>query len=60
MQHFQGSPIRRPGPDGLKRNASISLGNLGDPAARACLQRQLAHPNDTVVDAVRWALDQIG
>jgi len=60
MKHFQGSPIRRPGPNGLKRNAGISLGNLGDTAARSCLKRHLGHPNDTVNDAIRWALEQIG
>ena len=60
VSHFQGSPIRRPGASGLKRNASIALGNLGDPAGRTCLLPHANHPDPGVSDAVRWALEQIG
>jgi epoxyqueuosine reductase len=60
IAHFQGSPIRRPGPQGLKRNASIALGNLGDTAARACLLPHIHHPDPGVSDAVQWALERVG
>jgi epoxyqueuosine reductase len=57
--HFQGSPIRRAGPSGLKRNAAIVLGNLGDPAGRPALLTALDHPESVVSEAARWALDRI-
>ena len=58
--HFQGSPIKRPGPSGLKRNAAIVLGNLGDPAARPALLSQENSPDDGVRESVRWALERLG
>jgi epoxyqueuosine reductase len=57
---LQGSPLRRPGAQGLKRNAAIVLGNLGDPAARAVLRRATARPDPVVADQARAALDRIG
>jgi epoxyqueuosine reductase len=57
---FEGSPLRRPGAVGLKRNAAVVLGNLGDPAARPCLMRALAHPSALVQEHARWALDRLG
>jgi epoxyqueuosine reductase len=58
-EHFIGSPIRRARPQGLKRNAAIVLGNLGDSAARPALLHSLQHPAEMVRDASRWALDQL-
>lgn len=58
--HFLGSPIRRAKPVGLKRNACIVLGNLGDAAGRTALFQAQNHPSDIVQSAARWALDQIG
>lgn len=60
VSHFQGSPIRRTGPAGLKRNAAIVLGNIGDPAARTALLAGLKHPDEGVTDAVHWALNRLG
>ena len=60
LNQFQGSPIRRAGPSGLKRNASIVLGNLGDSAARACLMRHADSADQSLADAARWALDRVG
>ncbi|MEL6347372.1 MAG: tRNA epoxyqueuosine(34) reductase QueG [Myxococcota bacterium] len=57
--HFQGSPIKRPGPAGLKRNAAVVLGNLGDPAARPALMKGLKHPDEAVRDHAQWALDRL-
>lgn len=59
VARFQGSPIKRPGPIGLKRNAAMVLGNLGLPEARAPLQHALAHPDEVVRDAARWALGRL-
>jgi len=59
VAHFQGSPIKRPGPAGLKRNAAIVAGNLGDPAARPSLRRALEHTDEGVQDAARWALERL-
>ncbi len=57
--HFEGSPLRRPGPAGLKRNAAVVLGNLGDRTARPALEHALGHPSASVVDHARWALDRL-
>jgi epoxyqueuosine reductase len=57
---LEGSPIRRPGAVGLKRNAAVVLGNLGDRAARPALLHALDHPHPLVAEHARWALDQIG
>lgn len=57
--HFVGSPIRRCKPWGLKRNACVALGNIGDPAARAALHRGEAHPHPAVVAAARWGLERL-
>jgi epoxyqueuosine reductase len=57
---FLGTPLARAGPQGLKRNAAIVLGNLGDPeGARALTDAGLRHPAATVVEASRWALDRL-
>jgi len=58
-KHFEGSPIRRCKPHGLKRNAAIVLGNLKDPAARTALFHAETHAEDTVREAARWALERI-
>lgn len=57
---LQGSPLRRAGAQGLKRNACVVLGNIGDPAARAVLQRAAARPDPVVAQQARFALDEIG
>ena len=58
-RRFVGSPIRRAGADGLRRNAAIALGNIGDRAAIPVLTRRLHDPNEATRDAVRWALEQL-
>lgn len=60
IAHFRGSPIRRPGPNGLKRNAAIVMGNMADPSARSALLAAETHRDRGVRHAVAWALDQIG
>ncbi len=56
---FQGSPLRRPGAVGLKRNAAIVLGNLGDSGGAPALERALRHPDPTVAEAAAWALSRL-
>ena len=57
---FLGTPLRRPGAAGLKRNAAIVLGNLRDPGgAPALIHHGLTHPHPGVVEAARWALDRL-
>ena len=58
-EHFVGSPIRRCKPTGLKRNAAIVRGNLGDAAARPALLQAHQHPDAVVRDAAKWALDRV-
>ncbi len=56
---LQGSPLRRPGPRGLKRNAAVVLGNRGDPAARPVLTRAADGADPLVAEHARWALDRL-
>ena len=56
---LNGSPLRRAKAWGLKRNAALVLGNLGDPAARPALQRALDHTHPVVADQARWSLDRL-
>jgi epoxyqueuosine reductase len=55
----RGSPLRRPGREGLARNAALVLGNSGDrrhlPVLRDAAERD---PSPTVRDAARWALER--
>jgi epoxyqueuosine reductase len=57
--HFRGSPIRRTKPAGLKRNAAIVLGNIGDRAARPSLLHALDHSDPSVRSHAAWALDRL-
>jgi len=55
-RRFRGTPIRRPGPHGLKRNALIALGNLGDVAALPVVEAHgLTHGHPVVREAAAWA-----
>ncbi len=56
---LNGSPLRRCKAWGLKRNAAVVLGNLGDAAARPALHHALTHDHVEVRTHARWALDRI-
>jgi epoxyqueuosine reductase len=60
MERFLGTPLRRPGAAGLKRNALIVLGNLQDPGGVPAIEQGLAHPSPVVQEAARWALGRLG
>ena len=61
LTRFTGTPLRRPGAAGLKRNALIALGNLGDDGAvNGIRDHALPHPAPVVRAAAIWALDRLG
>lgn len=60
MTRFLGTPLRRPGAAGLKRNALIALGNLGDADATPTVVSALVHPQPVVRAAATWALARLG
>ncbi|MEZ4315918.1 MAG: tRNA epoxyqueuosine(34) reductase QueG [Myxococcota bacterium] len=60
MERFLGTPLRRPGVAGLKRNAAVALGNLGDDGAIPVLEAYgLAHSAPVVNEAARWAIARL-
>jgi len=60
-ERFTGTPLRRPGPAGLKRNAALVLGNLGhDGAVDALRSGGLVHADPVVRAATVWALQRLG
>lgn len=61
MERFLGTPLRRPRAVGLKRNALIALGNLGDDdAVPGIEQHALPHPHPLVRASAVWALARLG
>jgi len=59
LARFTGTPLRRPGAAGLKRNALIALGNLGDPEGADSALDALHHPEPVVRAAAVWALHRL-
>ena len=57
---FKGSPIKRAKLNGLKRNACIALGNIGDEQAVSHLGHVLIHSERVVQVHAAWALGEIG
>ncbi len=57
---FRESPLARAGPAGLKRNAAIVAGNLGDETAIPVLCETLNHVDPAVRGASAWALGCLG
>jgi epoxyqueuosine reductase len=56
----EGTPLARPGRDGLARNAAIVLGNRGDGRAAVALRRAaVKDPSPVVREAAAWALAKI-
>jgi len=60
LDRFTGTPLRRPGAAGLKRNALVVLGNLGDDRAVDTVRVALEHPRPVVRAAAVWALGELG
>lgn len=60
LERFTGTPLRRPGAAGLKRNALIVLGNLSDPGGVEAATHALSHDEPVVRAAAVWALRRLG
>jgi epoxyqueuosine reductase len=63
-QWFNGSPVRRAGFVGLRRNVAIAMGNSGDRRFVPLLEKWglrqwAATPDDGLRKAVRWALEKL-
>ncbi len=60
-ERYTGSPLRRAGAEGLRRNAALRLGNAGDRAAVTAVGRALgADPSAVVRGACAWSLGRLG
>jgi epoxyqueuosine reductase len=53
---FAGSPLQRPGRDGLLRNAALVLGNAPSDSGRSALERALGDRSPRVREAAFWSL----
>lgn len=61
QQRFRGSPVKRAKRRGLQRNASVALGNSGDPDAVPALSVSLEQSDEPLVRShVAWAMGRIG
>ncbi len=56
---WTGTAMRRATRSGLRRNAAVVLGNLGDPAAVPALAAALADPDPVVRGHAAWALGRL-
>ncbi len=59
QSQFGGTALERTGYDGLRRNAAIAIGNVGDAAALPALRGLLNDKSAVVRDAVEWAIGRI-
>jgi epoxyqueuosine reductase len=55
-----GTAMRRATRSGLRRNAAVALGNVGDPQAAPALARALTDEDPVVRGHAAWALGRIG
>ncbi len=56
---YRGSPMKRARLRGLKRNAAVVLGNVGDERDVAVLSRALDDPEPLVRQHAEWALQRL-
>lgn len=57
---FSGSPIKRIGRDSFVRNVLYAIGNSGRADLRPAAQALTEDPDETVMDAARWAAARLG
>jgi len=57
---FNGSPVRRPGFWGLRRNVAIAMGNSGQPRFAGRLAEWTEAADEGLRIAARWALKRLG
>jgi len=58
-QQFNGSPVRRAGFDGLRRNIAIAMGNSGQSRFAPVLEQWAAAPDGGLRTAAKWALEKL-
>jgi epoxyqueuosine reductase len=58
-RRFNGSPIRRAGFNGLRRNVAIAMGNSGLKNFTPWLERWTASADEGLRTAARWALERL-
>ena len=58
-QHFSGSPIKRIGHAQFIRNVLYAIGNSGDKTLIDSAKTHLTSPDETVKDAVQWAVRKL-
>jgi epoxyqueuosine reductase len=56
---FNGSPVRRAGFDGLRRNVAIAMGNTGMGRFIARLEEWVGDADEGVRTAARWAIGKL-
>ncbi len=56
QQRFKGTPLERPGFDGIRRNAMIVIGNRGDERAIPALIDAIRDPSPMIRGTAAWAL----
>jgi epoxyqueuosine reductase len=56
---FKGSPMKRAKLRGLKRNAAVVLGDIGNPDDVPVLERALDDPEPLVREHAAWAIDRV-
>jgi epoxyqueuosine reductase len=57
---FRRSPVKRATLSGLRRNAAIGMGNSGKRSFGPILHRLSEDKDETVAEAAKWALKQLG
>jgi epoxyqueuosine reductase len=58
-REFNGSPVRRAGFLGLKRNVAVAMGNSGQPGFASVLETWAAVADEGLRAAARWALTRL-
>ncbi len=56
QQRFKGTPLERPGFDGIRRNAIVVIGNRGDTTTIPALIKALGDPSPMIRRTAAWAL----
>jgi epoxyqueuosine reductase len=58
-QQFNGSPVRRAGFNGLRRNVAIAIGNSGQSRFAPFLEEWVTAADEGLRTAARWALERL-
>lgn len=58
-ENFRGSPIRRAKHSGLRRNASIAMGNSENLSFLSVLEKLATDEDESVAEAARWAMNHL-